>query len=109
MFMKDAEVRALADACDEMGVSLQGLRHFAASRNELAWQVRPKCHKAMHLPMFASVINPYYLNCYVRESQVGTSQRVWRSSVHGQWGPHVQRTVLAKRWLGLLLRLETNW
>ena len=108
MFMSAAELRGLADACDDMGASLQGLRGLAAARNELVWQVRPKCHKAMHLPYFASVINPHSLNCYVRESQVGTSQRVWRASVQGRWVLHAQRTVLAKRWLGLLLRLEAE-
>ena len=50
-FLKDDEVKALADTCDDMGILLQGLRNFAA-RHELVWQIRPKCHKAMHLPFF---------------------------------------------------------
>lgn len=108
MIMNDVHLSALAAAVDDMGVSLQGLRHAASLRNEFSWQVRPKCHKAMHLPFFAAIVNPYFLNCYIRESQVGTSQKVWRSCLSGKWGLHAQRTVLAKRFLGLLLRLEAD-
>lgn len=106
MFMTQASLSRLQAAIDEMGIAMQRLRHIAGSRNELSWQVRPKLHKAMHMPLFASIINPMSLNCYVRESQVGTSQKVWKGSVAGRYQRHVQRSVLAKRWLGLLLRLE---
>ena len=106
MFLTQDELRRFGDAVDEFGISMQSLRHVAHMRSQLAWQVRPKCHKAMHMPLFASIINPGSLNCYVRESQIGTSQRVWRSSVKGRHHNHAQRTVLAKRWLGLLLRIE---
>ena len=106
MFMSEGSLQRLQIAVDEMGLALQRLRHIAAQRNQLIWQVRPKVHKAMHLAFFAAIVNPMALNCYVRESQVGTSQKVWRASVRGKYQPHVQRTVLAKRWLGLLLLLE---
>ena len=109
MIMNDDELNALDDTCADLGIALQSLRHAASIRKELVWQVRPKAHKAMHLPFFASVVNPHFLNCYVRESQIGTSQKVWRSVVKGVWRPHAQKTVIAKRWLGVLLRVEADF
>jgi hypothetical protein len=106
MFMSEEALQRLQIAVDEMGIALQCLRHIAGARSQLIWQVRPKAHKAMHMPFFAAIVNPMALNCYVRESQVGTSQKVWRASVRGKYMSHVQRTVLAKRWFGLLLRYE---
>lgn len=106
MFMTDAQLQRLRLVVDNFGIALQSLRGEAEARNQLVYQVRPKVHKAMHLPLFASIINPRCVNCYVDESQMGTSQRVWRASVKGKYSNHVQRTVLAKRWLALLLRFE---
>ena len=106
MFPSVSEQQKMKYAIDDMGIALQTLRSFAQDRHELVWHDHPKAHKAMRLPLFASIINPRYVNCYASESQVGTCQKVWRSSVKGKYGPHVQRNVLAKRWLALLLRLD---
>lgn len=108
MFLNDNELGRLAEVVDDFGIALQALNHQASLANELRWKVQPKCHKMMHLPLFASILNPMSLNCYIRESQVGTSQHVWKSLVRGRYQDHVQRLVLAKRWLALLLRFEID-
>lgn len=106
MFMTKNSLRQLQDAIDELDIAIQNLRCIAAARHHLTWQVRSKLHRVMHMPLLAALINPMCLNCYVRESQVGASQKVWRASVRGNFHWHVQSTVLAKRWLVLLLRFE---
>ena len=106
MFPNDAELMQMQDTIDDWGIALQRLRCEAHARDQLLWQIRPKCHRVLHLPFFAAVVNPNSLNCYIRESQVGTSQKVWKASVKGRYRLVAQRTVLARRWLGLLLRLE---
>ena len=108
MFPTDAELMQMQEAVDDWGIALQKLRAAAHARDQLLWQVRPKCHKVLHLPLFAGILNPAALNCYIRESQIGTSQKVWKSSVRGRYRNVAQRTVLARRWLGLILRLEMS-
>jgi hypothetical protein len=108
MFFTDAELQSLQDAVGEFGIGLQSLRGLAAADHSLLWQVRPKAHKAMHIPFFANIINPSAVNCYADESQMGTSQKVWRASVKGKYQQHIQRSVLAKRWLALVLRFEQD-
>eukprot|EP00959_Pyramimonas_sp_CCMP1952_P033536 704065-Pyramimonas_sp.AAC.1 len=60
----------------------------------------------MHIPEQAAIINPKFENCYIDESLIGSTQKVWKASVHGKYAAHVQRAVLAKRWLSVVLRLE---
>ena len=106
MFLDDATLHQFRELVGGFGVSLQYLRSWAETNHRLMWQVRPKAHKAMHLPQLAAIINPRYVDNYADESQIGTSTRVWKGSVAGRYKAHVQRTVLAKRWLAVLLRYE---
>lgn len=106
MFLSDADLRRLDELVCDCGTALQYLRCWAEGEELLMWQIRPKAHKVMHLPMMASILNPYYVNCYADESQVGTSVRVWKASVRGRYQSTVQHNVLAKRWLAVLLRFE---
>jgi len=108
MFPNDVELTRLRDATDEFGIGLQTLRGVSSIEGQLLWQVRPKAHKAMHTPFFAQVISPSAVNCYINESQIGTSQQVWRASAKGKYHASIQRTMLAKRWLALLLRFESD-
>jgi hypothetical protein len=106
MFMDDATLQRLGEVVVDFGIAVQYLRSWAETNQLLFWQVRPKLHKAMHMPFEASVINPRTVSCYSDESQVGTSARVWKGSVKGKYKDHVQRAVLAKRWLAVLIRYE---
>ena len=78
---------------------------FAEARTDDK-NVKPTQHKMQHLPVFAAAINPRFLQCYAEESLVGTSAVIWRKTMAGQYHRVAQRTVLVKRFVGLLLRLE---
>lgn len=106
MFLDDAELGQMRALTVGFGIALQFLRAWAEGENLLMWQIRPKTHKAMHLPLAAAVINPKYVSNYADESQIGTTTRVWKGSVAGRYKAYVQRAVLAKRFLAQLLRYE---
>ena len=106
MFLDDATLARFREIVFDFGIAYQYLRAWAEENRLLMWQVRPKSHKAMHMPLVASVINPRCVSNYADESQIGTTTRVWKGSVTGRYKAHVQRTVLAKRWLAVLLRYE---
>ena len=106
MFFDNPTLFEFRELVNDVGIALQYLKAWAAEQNMLMWQIRPKAHKAMHLPMIASLINPRSVSNYANESQTGTSTRVWKGSVSGRYKAHIQRTVLAKRWLAVLLRFE---
>ena len=71
-----------------------------------AFDVTPKVHKLQHVPMVCEFVNMRFIQCYLEESAVGTTTRIWMKSMAGRWRRRVQRTVLAKRFLGLFLRFE---
>ena len=108
MFLTDDELLRFDNAVVGFGVAMQGLREWGRSRSLDVWQVRPKLHKAMHLPLMSTMINPRCVSCYINESQIGTTTRTWKGSVSGRYKGHVQKTVLGKRWLGAILRLEDD-
>jgi len=106
MFLDAQSLERFQTVVYDFGIALQRLRACALDNHDLSWQVRPTTHKAMHLPLMASVINPRLVSNYADESQIGTTTRVWKGSVSGRYKAHVQRIVLAKRWLAVLLRYE---
>ena len=108
MFISDDGLRQMREVVDDFGAAYQRLRAWARDKHFLRWQVRPKVHKAMHIPDQAAIINPKFENCYIDESLIGSSQKVWKASVHGKYASYVHRTSLAKRWLSIILRLERD-
>ena len=106
MFLSDAAVALLKRQCIDFGENYQRLRGWAKDTGQLAWPVRPKVHKMQHLPLFAAVINPVFVQCYAEESLVGTTVRVWRRSMSGRYKGVVQKTVLLKRVAGLMCNFE---
>ena len=106
MFLSNTELEQFREHVHEWGISLQFLRAWAEGAGSLYFQVRPKAHKVLHLPMVAATINPNYVSNYACESQIGTTTLVWKGSVSGRYKRSVQKTVLAKRWLAVLLRYE---
>ena len=73
---------------------------------DLIAPVRTKVHKMQHLPRFAGIINPRYVQCYGEESLIVTTVQVWKKCMRGRYDRHAQRNVLLKRITGLLLRYE---
>ena len=106
MFMSDADVARLQQACLDFGRSYQKLREITRRAHLLAWQVTTKVHKMQHVAMLCRVINIRFLQCYADESLVGTTTTVWKKSVSSRWRRCVQRNVLLKRLTGLILRYE---
>ena len=106
MFHSDAEVEQLRVITTAFGTAYQRLRGIAMGKGDFSWQLKPKVHKFMHMPFLASVMNVRCASCYADESAVGTTCGVWKRSVAGRYKRHVQRNVLTKRWLAVLLRFE---
>ena len=88
------------------GVSYQRLRNLAQAQKVLAWPIRPKVHKMQHVPELASHLNPVHAQCYLEESFMGTTAKVWRKSMVGIYSKGIQELTLVKRVAGVLLRLE---
>ena len=106
MILTDEQVEQLSHICVAFGTSYQRLRGLCASQRRLFWQVKPKTHKMQHFPMYAAIVNPYYLGCYAGEGLIGSACKAWQRSVAGRWRPAGQRNVLAKRSLSVWLRFD---
>lgn len=107
IFMANRKIAELREAMLEVGRSYQALREHARVRGDDVWYVTPKRHRAQHIPSMSRIINPRFVSNYGEERAMGTHAKVWRASVSGNYAAHVQRTVLIKRALGVLLRFET--
>ena len=108
MFVPPETVASLRATCVRMGENWQMLRHQAMMESKLWWKVSPKVHKLQHTPLWCEVLNVRYVQVYAEESTVGTTAKVWKRCVSGQYQCSAQSMVLMKRTLGLLLRFETE-
>ena len=84
------------------------LREMCRGRGILAWNVTPKMHMLQHLGSFPAKVNPRWLQNYMEESSVGTTTKVWSRSASGRYRRTVQKMVLLKRLVALMIRLETD-
>ena len=107
-FLSDVEKRALMQVLNKFSASLQQLRELARRQSVFAWQMTPKTHMINHFHCFSGVVNPRYLQNYEEESSVGTVAKVWKLSANGRYSRTVQRMVLLKRLVALMVRLETD-
>ena len=105
-FLLPPAMMQLREHCSAFGVHYCRLRALARRFHKLAWPVRPKVHKVMHIPEIAACINPRHAQCYGEESAVGSVTLTWKKSISGRYAKTVQKTVLAKRLTAMLLRLE---
>ena len=106
MFLQAPVLDRLQKVCDDFGLYYQRLRELSRRSGVLAFPVRPKVHKFLHIPSIAASINPRCCQCYAEESCVGTVAKTWAGSKKGRYLQSVQRVVLVKRLLALLLRIE---
>jgi len=106
IFMSQQAIDRISEVCIELGHHFMILREHCRRLNILAWNLKPKVHKLQHIPMMCEIMNPRFAQCYSEESLIGTTTKVWKQSMAGRYERVVQRNVLAKRLLGLLLRYE---
>ena len=89
------------------GVAYLQLRECARVKGWMLWPVTPKVHRMQHVPLYASVTNPRFVQNYAEESLIGTCTQIWHRSVAGRYRSVAQKNVLTKKLLGLLLHFET--
>ena len=82
MFMPKAKIDELRVTVWAIGEHWLSLRELARTGNHLSWKVSPKAHKFQHLPMYCSVLNVRYTQCYAEESLIGTTARIWHKKKH---------------------------
>ena len=106
IFMTDDQVNELSEVVKKIGECWLILRKISRGKKSLAFKVAPKTHRFQHLPMWGSVMNPRYVQCYDEESLIDTTATIWKKSMNGPYKNTIQQLVLLKRTLGYLLRLE---
>ena len=106
MFMSDPALAALRHAVVSFGRHYQWLRQESRRLELMAFPVKPKIHKLQHLPLYAALINPRFVQCYSEEALMGTISKTFKKSISGRYAGVVQETILLKRVMALLLRFE---
>ena len=66
----------------------------------------PKVHKLTHVPMYMEAMNPRWLQAYLEEGMIGSMAKIWKQGMRGRYARDIQSSVLLRRYLGLLLRME---
>ena len=108
MFLGLDALDQLENVCIEFGEAFQRLREHGRVNAQLTFGITPKVHKSQHLPLLAELINPKWLTVYGEESLIGTTMKVYKRSMSGRYKRHIQRNVLLKRVVGLMLRFEAT-
>ena len=84
------------------------LRGLCQEAGVFAWQVTPKMHALQHLASFPASLNPRWVQCYQEESGIGVTTAVWAKCAKGRYRKSIQRMVLMKRLVALVIRLQTE-
>ena len=108
IFLTDGEITQLRHALAMLGSSAMSLRMICQEVGVFAWQVTPKMHAIQHVSSFPCRLNPRWVQCYHEESGIGSTTAVWSRSAVGRYRKNVQRMVLLKKLVSLIVRLETN-
>ena len=87
---------------------MQALRELSRVRGHKFWQITPKVHMIMHLSSFPGKLNPRFVQNYQEESLIGTTARIWARSAQGRYRRTIQKTVLIKKMVALMVRLERD-
>ena len=106
IIMSAAATRRMKEICFDFGEAFMQCREKARVAGELSWEITPKVHKMMHVPQQCAQINPRCVSCYADESAIGSTTRAWKRSMSGRYKAVAQRSVLAKRVVGVLVRFE---
>ena len=105
MFLNDDALRRLREVVLDIGLRVMRLREAAYRAGKLFWRIAPKMPRLQHLPLYASALNPRWVQCYLEESLVGTNTKIWQKTLRGRYQNTAQSDVLLRRTVGLLLPL----
>ena len=107
MFPSDADVERTRTIVNEFGQIMMLLREDSRARNKLYFKISPKVHGMMHVPMYMGVLNPRWLQAYLEEGLAGSVTKIWQKAMRGRYDREIQSNILLRRYVGLLLRLES--
>lgn len=107
-FFTDEENDAYAEAFLKLGENWQFLRAESRRARIDAWQITPKVHISMHLPMQARMMNPRFVQVYGEESLVGRITRIWHAAANGPYANVIQPHTLSRYFCGLELRMTAD-
>ena len=105
MFLDEPSLEELNVSCENIGVCIMRLREAMKLRGKLYFRISPKTHRLQHLPLYAEVLNPKWVQNYMEESLMGAVARVYQRAMRGVYYQDIQANILVRRTLGLLLRL----
>jgi hypothetical protein len=108
VFLNAGEKDELRRVLNRLGAAMMQLREISRQTSLFAWQITPKTHMLQHFSGYSAVVNPRFLMNYQEDSSVGTVTRVWSRSAAGRYRRTVQRMVLMKLLVALMIRLETD-
>ena len=103
-FLSADELRNVEHNLLRLGQNYGRLSALAAESGEQMWRMTPKLHYAVgHLSEQVLLVNPRFVQTYGSESLVGKIAAVYKNSQDGPFAAGLQRKVLTKYRLGLLL------
>lgn len=108
-FFTAEENDAFSEAFLKLGENWQFLRSESRRSGIDAWQVTPKVHIGMHLPMQARLMNPRFVQVYGEESLVGRITRIWHAAAAGPYANVIQSHTLMHYFCGLELRMTADF
>ena len=100
------QLDAFTVATEGVGKYIQLLRSRAKEQRQLLWHIVPKTHHMQHFPTEAKLINPRLVQCYIEESYIGKVAKIWASSKNGPYKETVQRIVLLKYLVWLVVEMD---
>ena len=84
---------------------MQLLRNRAKEAEQLLWHIVHKTDYMQHFPAEARLINPRLVQCYIEESYIGKVSKIWASSKNGPHRDTIQRVVLLKYLVWLVVEM----
>ena len=106
MFFTADEHSRFTIAVQRSGKYLNALRYIAKGKQELYWNITPKCHYFLRLPRQGLVMNPRFTQCYHEESLIGKVAIMWGAATNGPYRAVVQRNVMIRCLVLLATRLN---
>ena len=104
MFVPPPALERLQELTVSIGEDWMRLRELSRRASLLHWKITPKVHKLQHVPFYASILNPRFVQCHLEEGLIGTTAKVWQKTMRVRYASSVESVVLAKQTIGLLLR-----
>lgn len=101
MFLSDDQKAEVGHCVSRISLHFTWLAQNAISQGRVAWNMTPKLHYMMHLPLQADLLNPRFVQNYREESFVGRVAAIYRSCSSGPHWATVQARALRKYLTGL--------